>query len=377
MFQDKNGYKFVFNDVLDITRPVHREIGQHPYFAGRSRLRTVGGVDGEIVYFNKRGDRFVCKGYADGAFAYATKDDCIAEATDAVSNAKTARTRFDAKRNLRLIESNPAAADRIASFVYLKNGKLYTLAPRVDTPVVAAPQGLRELVAAHTGREMQSGVDVTDKVVDALMQKVCCVTDLYSGNFGLELDPSAAARASENITALAHFFNVSRAMSSVDLTASEYANGYAADAFALATAVENRGVNHYVNPLAVSTDIVTVVSSISGIDLNGQAAAALRAIVDDFSTMKLTQSEDAVLAWTDALMDVNPQLTNVGSKVVYTVGANNIAAEFEGGADAVRSACSAYKRAAVSAYMFMYDSAPTILLQWAGLGAVMKEVTVE
>ena len=234
-----------------------------------------------------------------GSLLAVTGATAYVDATDAVTNAKTAITRKRASERREKIMQAFDVLDlsAITKFHYLaKDGTLLALATAYNIPTtdtIAYNSEVREALLAAMPTRVHTKIS-NEVYVDKLLGKGLINVDDFKRHISVRGDATVAAANAEQITAVAALFAYFRDVEDADVTLVEYLDQYVADAAALHAAMSRfpNLASRPVNPYHVTSSFAAVVSALSGITLSDQEGNWLMRMLRDAATGEYTDTSD-------------------------------------------------------------------------------------
>lgn len=326
-----------------------------------------------------------------GTFVYATVALALADARDALANAKTPGHRARAQLRVNELEQvNDMANGPVALYYVGKDGHLY------GTQAVQSPGALLD---ATEQAELLSkilldappitvkGADVTMQVWEQFLARGLVDIDSFVNTVYNEADENIAAENADKMLDSASLFTQIRGCEEESLTLDEYVEGYVTDASLLAIRVKDSRLGHIVvSNYERTNNIGEACAKLSGIELTEIEARVLHYCVENALTGKYTSSQQLADVYFDAgdflQLVVDESAVSLKNGVLkLSVGQKTSTANLPesvsmSGGELMKLRL-AFRKAVIASYRYIFGSDNPLLFAWAKLGHIYLQPAIK
>lgn len=329
--------------------------------------------------------------FAKGSFAYATVAMALADARDALANAKTpghrarAQLRVTELEQLSDMENGPIALYYVGS-----DGHLYGV-QAVQSPGKVLDDAEKASLLAHLLRDVPrvlvKGIDATEQVWRQFLDRGLVDIDAFVATVYDDADENIAAENADKMLDSASLFTQIRGCEEESLTLDEYVEGYVTDASLLAIRVKDNRLGHIViSNYERTNNIGEACARLSDISLTDVEARVLHYCVENALTGKYTATQEIADAYFDAgdflqlVVDKSAVSLDAG-RLTLTIGAKTSVAQLPErttlSADDLFKIRSAFRKAVIAGYRFIFGSDNPLLFMWAKLGHIYLQPAIK
>lgn len=330
------------------------------------------------------------KTFAKGAIAYSTVALAIADAEDALANARTPGHRARAQLRLDELQQSGDIPGALVALYYIgDNGHLYALgnAHTAGAVQLAADEvvKVKARILADIAPIIIKGIDATEQVVTKFLERGLIDVDAYVNTIYPEAEEAIAAENADAILDSAALFMQIRGLEEETQTLDEYVEGYVTDASLLAMRVKDGGFGHIeVSNYERTMNIGESCARLSGVSLNPEECRTLHYIVENAMIGKYTGTQEIADVFHDAgdfLQMQGGAYQLIEGRLTFTwSGKSSVAVLPETvtiANDRLDAMRAAYRRALVNAYRFMFKADNPLLFVWARLGHLYLQPAVK
>lgn len=372
--------------TADIVRRLPRHISSQP------TLYVVGdqtGPDARLVIETKNNVlNFDAPTFAKKSVAFSTGMTALHDAEAALNNARTPghRNRAQARVN-RLREAAEYAALPNSIYYIGENGHLYSstvpLAPGRERLQASEVAYVKKILLSVVEPVVIGGVDVTEKALDAILDKGLTDIDAFVHELYPTADIAAAAREADKILDSAALFQYVRGVGEESATIGEYLDGYLCDAALVRERATAFGTDKIiVSNYERSMNMGEACAKLSDTALTPIEALQLHFLIEDALIGKYTTSQTAMAAYYDVgdylQLFEGYSIVATDNAVALSYGRYSSVAVFPlsfAGCD-FEKLRSAFRKALVNAYKFVFDRTNPLLFTWANIGSIYLEPAI-
>lgn len=319
-----------------------------------------------------------------GSFIYATVAMALADARDALANAKTPGHRARAQLRVSELEQlSDMEHGPVALYYVGNNGHLY------GTQVVQSPGAvlddaekniLLQRLLQDAPTIIVKGLDATEQVWRQFLDRGLIDIDAFVASVYDDADENVAAANADKMLDSASLFTQIRGCEEESLTLDEYVEGYVTDASLLAIRVKDSRVGHVVvSNYERTNNIGEACARLSDVELTEVETRILHYCVENALTGKYTTSQQIADTYFDAgdylqLVIDKSAVSLTEGLLSLTIGAKTSLAQLPEhvtmSPDDLMKLRSAFRKAVIAGYKFMFSADNPLLFMWAKLGHI-------